>query len=231
MNSSPKILDNEQPSPEEIPSVFYVPSEEQDSPDLLFFEERVIHDSSWKRASQKGRHLWIRLKEKYDQISCEVFAGDRFLRRMPTFRKIKVLLNRPVETSLVKSNLRRMMKDRSYHHLRWMLVDLLLLPFSVLLWIIPGPNVIGYYLLFRVISHWLSFRSASNARLDDMDIVVSERATEVGILLKKAKSIRAGLHELRRKYGLRALQEHEFIPQSTLLKQQWIKFKQWFSEK
>jgi hypothetical protein len=185
-------------------------------PEFLFFEEQIIHDSGWKKASDKGKQLWHRIKERYERIACEAFAGDRFVRRLRSFRKITVLLNRPIEPAVVRGKLKQMLRDRSYHHLRWMIIDLLLLPFSLFIMIVPGPNVIGYYLLFRVFSHWQSYRSASQTRLDDVDICVDNRAEEVSALLRKTKDVRASLIELRQKYGLRALQEHQFVPQSML---------------
>ena len=190
--------------------------EDQRTPELLFFEEEMIHDSSWKKASEKGRELWQRIKERYERVACEAFAGDRFVRRLRSFKKITVVLNRPIDPVLVRTKLKQMIRDRSYHHLRWMIIDLFLLPLSLFIMVIPGPNLIGYYLLFRVFSHWQSYRSASQTRLDQVDVCVDDRAQEVSALLRKTKDIKTGLMELRQKYGLRALQEHQFIPQSML---------------
>src|SRR6185369_2833646 len=109
--------------------------------------------------------LWNKVKERYERIACEAFAGDRFLRRLRSFRKITVSLNRPIDPVEVRAKLMKMLRDRSYHHLRWLMIDLVLLPLSLFIAVIPGPNVIGYYLLFRVFSHWMSYRSASQTRL------------------------------------------------------------------
>jgi hypothetical protein len=190
--------------------------EDQRTPELLFFEEEMIHDSSWKKASEKGRELWQRIKDRYERVACEAFAGDRFVRRLRSFKKITVVLNRPIDPVLVRTKLKQMIRDRSYHHLRWMIIDLLLLPLSLFIMVIPGPNLIGYYLVFRIFSHWQSYRSASQTRLDQVDVCVDDRAQEVSALLRKTKDLKTGLMELRQKYGLRALQEHQFIPQSML---------------
>jgi hypothetical protein len=190
--------------------------EDQTTPELLFFEEEMIHDSSWRKASAKGRQLWERIKERYERVACEAFAGDRFVRRLYSFKKITVVLNRPIDPLLVRTKLKQMIRDRSYHHLRWMIIDLLLLPLSLFIMVVPGPNLIGYYLLFRIFSHWQSYRSASRTQLDQVDVCVDDRAQEVSALLRKTKDLKTGLMELRQKYGLRALQEHQFIPQSML---------------
>ena len=46
------------------------------------------------------------------------------------------------------------------HHGLWVLVDAPLLVISGILTPVPGPNVLAYYLGFRVVGHWLSWRGA-----------------------------------------------------------------------
>jgi len=49
------------------------------------------------------------------------------------------------------------------HHGWWIVVDAPLFVASGLAAIIPGPNVLAYYLGFRLIGHWLSWRGARYA--------------------------------------------------------------------
>jgi plasmid stabilization system protein ParE len=46
------------------------------------------------------------------------------------------------------------------HHLRWLAVDGLIFIATGLLAIVPGPNVLAYYFLFRVVGHLQSWRGA-----------------------------------------------------------------------
>lgn len=212
---------------DEGPTLFYFPAMNlEHTPELVFFEESSIKESGWRKASEKGRQLWERLRDRYETYSLELFATDRFVRRLHAFKKIKVFLNRPVDPAIVRQSLKRIVRDRSYHHLRWMVVDLCILPFSIFLMPIPGPNVIGYYLLYRTYSHWKSYRSASRATLEEIDVHISDRAKEVGSLFHKNKDIKALLRELRQKYGLRALQEQEFLSQGAALRAIWRRRKQ-----
>ena len=206
-------------------SILYL-APEQNRPELLLFDEDFITEPTWKRkASEKGREFFEKAKARYEQVTCDLFAGDRFVRRLGRFRKITVLLNQPVDPAVIRNRMTAMMRDRSYHHLRWLIVDVLLLPLSLLAMPIPGPNLIGYYLLFRVYSHWKAYRSASKTRLDEVDVQVSQQADEVRAAVRSSKDIRTALGELRSKYGLRALQEHEFIPQRTTIHEAWLRFK------
>ena len=51
------------------------------------------------------------------------------------------------------------------HHGWWLVVDVPLFVVSGLLTPFPGPNVIAYYLGFRLVGHWLSWRGARHAEM------------------------------------------------------------------
>lgn len=56
--------------------------------------------------------------------------------------------------------IRKMLKSDADRHLRWTIVDLLLLAASAPLMFVPGPNVLAYYFTFNVVGHFLSMRGA-----------------------------------------------------------------------
>jgi len=221
------VVEDSSGFPEEGTILFYFPAMEvEHTPELLFFEENSIKESGWKKASEKGRQMWERLRERFESYSIELFAPDRFVRRFYGFKNIKVILNQPVDPAVVKESLKRIFRDQSYHHLRWLIVDAAILPFTIFLMPVPGPNVIGYYLLYRTYSHWKTYRAASRAKLEQLDVHVNDRAREVGSLFQKEKDVKSLLKELRQKYGLRAIQEQEFLPQRSALKDLWRRRKQ-----
>jgi hypothetical protein len=207
-------------------SIVYLAPEEGKNAELLLFDERFIVEQNWKqKASEKSKKFFERAKHRYEQITCDLFASDRFVRRIQKFNKIKVMLTQPIDPAVVRNRLKVMLRDRSYHHLRWMIIDLLILPFTLVIMFAPGPNLIGYYLLFRVYTHWKAYRSASRTRLDEVDVEVNQHADDVRTAVHRSKDIRTALHELRDKYGLRALQEHEFVSQSSTFREAWRRFK------
>ena len=59
----------------------------------------------------------------------------------------------------------RLQRDAD-HHLRWLLGEGILMVLSVALVLIPGPNVIGYYLMFTVVGHYLSLRGGRRGLRD-----------------------------------------------------------------
>ena len=113
-------------------SIVYLAAEEGKNSELLLFDERFIAEQNWKRkASEKSKKFFEQAKARYEQITCDLFASDRFVRRLQKFKKIKVMLNQPIDPAVVLNRVKVMLRDRSYHHLRWLIVDLLLLPFTL----------------------------------------------------------------------------------------------------
>jgi hypothetical protein len=214
--------------PETDTRIYFVPEEGKHSPELLFFREEDVKDSGWKRASEKGRKVWSRIREYYEHYSIDLFAPDRFVRKLAHFKGITVVLNTPIDPAVVKARLKTIVKNRSYHHLRWLVIDSLLLPLTLLAVPLPGPNVFGYYLLLRIYTHWKSYRSASRTVLDGLNIEVDARAGDVKSLLLKSGDMRTALRELRSRYGLRALQEERFIPQREVFKEMLKRFRRRF---
>jgi|SRR3954463_2935294 hypothetical protein len=56
--------------------------------------------------------------------------------------------------------LRRLLQRDWERHRFWLIVDALGGAVSVALILLPGPNIIGYYFLFRIVGHSLSLRGA-----------------------------------------------------------------------
>jgi|SRR5262245_4944434 len=57
--------------------------------------------------------------------------------------------------------IRRILQRDYDRHRVWLVVDTLGGILSLLLVVLPGPNVVGYYFTFRIVGHWLSMRGAT----------------------------------------------------------------------
>jgi hypothetical protein len=77
--------------------------------------------------------------------------------------KTEALAMHPDDMSFdqVQTLIHRMLQRDYDRHKLWLVVDSIGLIASILLVLIPGPNLVGYYFAFRVVGHWLSMRGAS----------------------------------------------------------------------
>jgi hypothetical protein len=78
------------------------------------------------------------------------------------------------------------------HHLRWLVVDLVLLIISGILAIVPGPNVLAYYFMFRFFGHVQSWRGArQGAETIVWTFEPDTSLTELGSLVDVPREARA----------------------------------------
>jgi hypothetical protein len=62
-----------------------------------------------------------------------------------------------------QSELNKAIAEARRHHLRWLVIDTVLFVSSVVFFFVPGPNIVAYYFLFRLIGHLQSWRGARQA--------------------------------------------------------------------
>jgi hypothetical protein len=100
-----------------------------------------------------------------------------------------------------QATLQELLSNARRHHLRWLWVDLVLVVVSGVFALVPGPNFIAYYFLFRLIGHLQSWRGAragmetisfayeSDAELAELgrlaDVPRHERASHVAAIAER----------------------------------------------
>ena len=97
-----------------------------------------------------------------------------------------------LEESAARGILNDLLSKARRHHGRWLIVDLLLSIASAVLTVVPGPNLLAYYFLFRLVGHLQSWRGARTA-LDRTawTFVPNQELTELASLVEVPRSARA----------------------------------------
>jgi hypothetical protein len=123
---------------------------------------RAAEERSHMRAEDRQRPAswWGRFQERMIGLVAEKIVEQRLLwslRRQTTVVAVHAP-ETPFDEAMrvIKTELQR---DFERHRL-WLFVYLVLLVASGLLALVPGPNLIAYYLAFRVVGHFLSLRGA-----------------------------------------------------------------------
>jgi hypothetical protein len=68
-----------------------------------------------------------------------------------------------IDAARARAILDRSLTGAKRHHGRWLIVDLVLFLVSGILFFVPGPNIVAYYIFFRVVGHFNSWRGARQA--------------------------------------------------------------------
>jgi hypothetical protein len=87
----------------------------------------------------------------------------------------------------------RLLAHARRHHGWWLIANLVGVAITAVLVLLPGPNLIGYYFVFRAIGHFLSWRGARQA-LESIAWTPrpEEALTELGDLAALPREERAG---------------------------------------
>jgi len=126
-------------------------------------ERRMSADERAAHSSEAGGS-WLRRAKRY--VMCRIAESIAEQRLLWHLRR---------QTHATAVHPEDLAPDRAMHvvtasmqadydkHLRWLVIDGLLFVISGALVVVPGPNVVAYYLGFRLVGHYFSMRGARNA--------------------------------------------------------------------
>jgi hypothetical protein len=101
-----------------------------------------------------------------DAVVCrlaESLAEQRTLWALRHHESARLAYPSTIDEAHARSVLERALAGARVHHGRWLVVDLALFGVSGVLFFVPGPNVVAYYLAFRAVGHFNSWRGARQA--------------------------------------------------------------------
>jgi hypothetical protein len=117
-------------------------------------DERDQGATSWTQRMQDRMMAWIARRVAEQRLLWNLRKQERVVAVHPSDATFDVVLSR----------IQQILQRDFERHRFWLIIDAIGLVASGLLAIIPGPNLIAYYFLFRVGGHLLSMRGASQGR-------------------------------------------------------------------
>ena len=106
------------------------------------------------------RSLGARIKARSLRWIAETIAEQRLLWHLRRETAARLVHPDDLTDAQARQLLRRTLTRHWERHRFWLAVDSVGGAGSLLLILLPGPNVIGYYFLFRIVGHYLSLRGA-----------------------------------------------------------------------
>jgi hypothetical protein len=101
-----------------------------------------------------------RMRDRTMRWMAETIAEQRLLWHLRGCREARLLYPSDMPEAAASSALRAALASDYERHRRWFVVDVLGFIASGALMLVPGPNVLAYYFLFRFVGHYLSMRGA-----------------------------------------------------------------------
>jgi len=136
------------------------------------FKRRMVHrfNEQLRAAEHEGRRvpppdeprptLFARVKARSMRWIAESIAEQRLLWQLRGRSEARLAHPDDLTDAQATQLLRRSLTRDWERHRFWLIVDTLGGLLSLLLILLPGPNVIGYYFIFRIVGHYLSLRGA-----------------------------------------------------------------------
>jgi hypothetical protein len=115
------------------------------------------------RRAPHDRAAYGRFAQWRDQVVCRLAESIAEQRTLWSLRKVTAATVRfpsTIDADKARAVLDRSLAASQRHHGWWLVVDLILFIASGILFFVPGPNIVAYYIAFRVVGHLNSWRGA-----------------------------------------------------------------------
>ena len=160
---------------------------------------RLLHraEARWSDAVRSARSddakagMFARARDRAICATSDAIAEQRTLW---TLRNVsRVTLVHPSDMTMSDAALQRdrILSEAAVHHMRWLAVDGLAFIASGVFVLVPGPNVIAYYFLFRVVGHSFSWRGTRRAAAVEWAFHSEPALAELGGLADLPREARA----------------------------------------
>lgn len=158
-------------------------------------------------ATLAAEGVFARWKRTMMRWIVERAAEQRLLWHLRTATEAVLVVPPDVPSERAMTVFRDGLKKDSDRHLRWFVVHLLGLIVSLALVLVPGPNLLGYFLTFTTVGHLLSWRGAQQGlNRVAWRVEANPHMADVRAALAMASPAREDhLHALSARLGLRHL--------------------------
>jgi hypothetical protein len=112
--------------------------------------------------SEKG--VGLRVRRVWEWLQKRIAPDEPALRALRGVRTVKLYHSPAVTEEETHALWTNYLKSRQGRHTFWFVVNLLVAPLTLVLAPLPGPNVIGYWFVYRSVCHLLARLGARNAR-------------------------------------------------------------------
>jgi hypothetical protein len=133
-------------------------------------------ERSSQRVTAALRHpqggLLLRLNRCWDWLQQRMHPDERLLAALRRAQLIEIYHPASLSRGAVLAEWRAYLRRRGWRHVGWLIFDGVLAPLSVFLWVLPGPNVIGYWFAYRAVLHVLILLGIHRALRGRVDTTV-----------------------------------------------------------
>jgi hypothetical protein len=121
----------------------------------------ALTDTARRGGADRGR--FARWRDTIVSRLAETIAEQRTLWALRDKTAATMRCPSTLDANRAQAILTTVLADARRHHLRWFIIDVTLFVISGILFFVPGPNIVAYYIAFRFVGHLQSWRGACRA--------------------------------------------------------------------
>jgi len=122
---------------------------------LRHFKTAVLHSEN--RAARLSRYVWERLQRT-------THPDEALLSRLRSTQSVDIHHSSTLSRDEALAAWAAFLGKSRRRHWPWFLVNLIVSPLTLILGPLPGPNLIGYWIAYRAVHHWLILLGLNHAR-------------------------------------------------------------------
>jgi hypothetical protein len=126
-------------------------------------QEALARSDSW--VIRQLRRIWDWLHER-------IPADESMLRGLRSAKTLGLYYPARLTPDQARAAWQGYLATRLRYHLKWLAFNVLMSPMLVLLAPLPGPNVLGYWFVYRAVCHALAARGIARARSGRIETVM-----------------------------------------------------------
>jgi hypothetical protein len=129
-----------------------------------WFERKALHVKDiWQHAD---RGLVLRMRHVWDWLQRRMHPDEPMLVRMRSTPTIEINHPASLSSDEAKAAWAAFLAAQRRRHLPWLVVNGLISPLTVLLAPLPGPNIVGYWFVYRAARDLLALLGVRRAKLE-----------------------------------------------------------------
>lgn len=114
--------------------------------------------SAWRSVETAESGVRGYMRRSLDTLNSRVDPNEPMLRRLFSAKTVEVMYPSGISQHYVRRRLRLLLLNKTTRHNRWMYINGALLPLTMAMTVIPGPNVFVAWNGYRLLSHLRAYR-------------------------------------------------------------------------
>lgn len=114
--------------------------------------------------NESERGVGLRMRRAWEWLQKRTAPDEPLLRALRGAKEIKLIYPLSLERDAAQEHWEDYLASRNRRHTLWLVLNVLVSPLTLLFAPVPGPNVIGYWFVYRAVCHLLARLGIRRAR-------------------------------------------------------------------